>query len=460
MTTKTSEELGPPVESFDELVTYLADGCKPPEDWRIGTEHEKFGFHTDTLTPIPYDGERGVEAMLNGLHESFGWAPVMEAGKVIGLKQPDEEGGGTVSLEPGGQFELSGAPLETLHETCDEVNTHLAQVREVGERLGIGFLGLGFSPKWRFDETPIMPKGRYRIMRDYMAKKGNLGRDMMFRSCTVQVNLDFASEADMIKKVRVGLALQPLVTAIFANSPFTEGKPNGYMSFRSEIWKDTDPDRTGMLPWVFDEGFGFEAYARYALDVPMYFVYRDGVYNDVSGLSFRDFMEGKLPGFEGELPTESDWVDHISTIFPEVRLKRFIEMRGADGGPWRRLCALPAVWVGLLYDQTALDAAWDMVKDWTEEERQNLRDQVPATALSAPFRSTTALELAKQMIEISMAGLKARNRLDRFGDDEVHFLNAVEVILEEGRTPSEELLELYQDDWGGDIDRIFTDCAY
>ena len=398
--------------------------------------------------------------MLMGLNKTFGWAPVMEGGKVIGLKQPDEEGGGTVSLEPGGQFELSGAPLETLHETCDEVNTHLAQVREVGEALGIGFLGLGFSPKWRFDETPIMPKGRYRIMRDYMAKKGNLGRDMMFRSCTVQVNLDFASEADMIKKVRVGLALQPLVTAIFANSPFTEGKPNGYMSFRSEIWKDTDPDRTGMLPWVFDEGFGFEAYAKYALDVPMYFVYRDGVYNDVSGLSFRDFMAGKLPGFEGELPTESDWVDHISTIFPEVRLKRFIEMRGADGGPWRRLCALPAVWVGLLYDQTALDAAWDMVKDWTEEERQNLRDQVPVTALSTPFRSTTALELAKRMIEISMAGLKARNRLDRFGDDEVHFLNAVEVILEEGRTPSEELLELYEGDWSGDIDRIFSDCAY
>ena len=460
MTTKTSEELGPPVESFDELVTYLADGCKPPEDWRIGTEHEKFGFHTDALTPIPYDGAHGVEAMLMGLNETFGWAPVMEAGKIIGLKQPDEDGGGTVSLEPGGQFELSGAPLETLHETCDEVNTHLAQVREVGEGLGIGFLGLGFSPKWSFDETPIMPKGRYRIMRDYMAKKGNLGRDMMFRSCTVQVNLDFASEADMIKKVRVGLALQPLVTAIFANSPFTEGKPNGYMSFRSEIWKDTDPDRTGMLPWVFDEGFGFEAYAKYALDVPMYFVYRDGVYNDVSGLSFRDFMDGKLQGFEGERPTESDWVDHISTIFPEVRLKRFIEMRGADGGPWRRLCALPAVWVGLLYDQTALDAAWDMVKDWTAEERQALRDQVPVTALSTPFRSTTVLELAKQMIEISTAGLKNRNRLDRFGDDEVHFLNAVETILEEGRTPAEELLELYSGEWNGDIDRIFSDCAY
>ena len=460
MTTKTSDALGPPVESFGELVTYLEVGCKPPEGWRIGTEHEKFGFHTDDLTPIPYDTDRGVEAMLTGMQEKFGWAPVMEGGNIIGLLQPAEDGGGTVSLEPGGQFELSGAPLENLHETCDEVNTHLAQVREVGEDLGIGFLGLGFSPKWTMDETPMMPKGRYRIMRDYMKKKGNLGRDMMFRSCTVQVNLDFASEADMIKKMRVGLALQPLVTAIFANSPFTEGKPNGFRSFRSEIWKDTDPDRTGMLPWVFDEGFSFEAYAEYALDVPMYFVYRDGIYHDVSGLSFRDFMDGRLEGFEGEKPTMTDWSDHITTIFPEVRLKRFIEMRGADGGPWRRLCALPAVWVGLLYDGSALDAAWDMVKDWTTEERQTMRDQVPVTALATPFRDTTVFELAKQMIEISRSGLKARRRLDRFGDDEEHFLNAVETILDDGRSPADELLELYETEWQGNIDRIFTDCAY
>jgi glutamate--cysteine ligase len=443
-----------------ELAAYLEDGCKPPEAWRIGTEHEKFGFHTDTLTPIPHDTDRGVRAMLEGLNARFGWAPVMEKDHIIGLKQPDEEGGGTVSLEPGGQFELSGAPLETLHETCDEVNAHLAQVREVGEDLGIGFLGLGFSPKWRLDEVPMMPKGRYRIMREYMQKKGNLGREMMFRSCTVQVNLDFSSEADMIKKMRVGLALQPIITAIFANSPFTEGKPNGYMSFRSEIWRDTDPDRTGMLPFVFDEGFGFEAYAKYALDVPMYFLDRNGLYNDVSGKSFRDLMAGRLEGFEGETATVDDWTDHLTTIFPEVRLKKFIEMRGADGGPWRRLCALPAVWVGLLYDQTALDAAWDMVKDWTEEERQTLRDEVPRTALATKFRDTTVLELAREMLSISRSGLKGRNRLDRFGDTEAHFLNAIETILDDGRTPSECLLELYDGEWGGDIDRIFTDCAY
>ncbi len=460
MSTKTAAADTTPLESFQDLVDYIEAGCKPPEAWRIGTEHEKFGFHTDTLTPIPHDTDRGVRAMLEGLHQRFGWEPVLEKDQIIGLMQPAEEGGGTVSLEPGGQFELSGAPLETLHETCDEVNTHLAQVREVGDELGIGFLGLGVSPKWTMDETPIMPKGRYRIMREYMAKKGNLGRDMMFRSCTVQVNLDFSSEADMIKKLRVGLALQPIVTALFANSPFTEGKPNGFQSFRSEIWRDTDPDRTGMLPWVFDEGFGFEAYADYALDVPMYFLYRDGVYNDVSGKSFRDLMAGKLEGHEGEMPTKDDWVDHLTTIFPEVRLKRFIEMRGADGGPWRRLCALPAVWVGLLYDQTALDAAWDLVKDWTDEERQALRDQVPVTALSTPFRSGTVLDIGREMIDIARAGLTARNRLDRFGDSEAHFLNAVETILEDGRTPAEELLALYDGEWGGDIDRVFSDCAY
>jgi glutamate--cysteine ligase len=460
MSTKTAAADLTPMESFADLAAYLEAGCKPKDRWRIGTEHEKFGFHTDTLTPIPYDTDRGVRAMLEGLQHRFGWAPVMEKQYIIGLKQPDEEGGGTVSLEPGGQFELSGAPLETLHQTCDEVNAHLTQVREVGDELGIGFLGLGFSPKWTIAETPMMPKGRYRIMRDYMGKKGNLGRDMMFRSCTVQVNLDFASEADMVRKMRVGLALQPIVTAMFANSPFTEGKPNGYQSFRSEIWRDTDPDRTGMLPFVFEDGFGFEAYADYAVDVPMYFLDRDHEYHDVSGKSFRDLMGGRLEGFAGVRPTADDWADHLTTIFPEVRLKRFIEMRGADGGPWRRLCALPAVWTGLLYDQSALDAAWDLVKDWTEEERQALRDQVPRTALATPFRSTTVLEVARAVLAIAQSGLTARHRLDGFGDDEVHFLNAIATILEDGRTPAEELLDLYEGEWNGDIDRIFSDCAY
>ena len=449
-----------PIERCDQLAAYLEAGCKPQREWRIGTEHEKFGFLTDTHEPIPYDGPRGVRAMLEGLQKLFGWEPVHEGDNVIALRRPDEEGGGTISLEPGGQFELSGAPLANLHQTCAEVQDHLAQVREVLEALGIGFLGVGFAPTWTFDQMPMMPKGRYQIMRNYMTRKGALGRDMMFRSCTVQVNLDFSSEADMVKKMRVGLALQPVVTAIFANSPFTEGAPNGYLSYRSEVWRDTDPDRTGMLPWAFDDGFGFEAYAEYALDVPMYFVYRDGTYVDVAGESFRDFMKGKLKGLPGERPTMQDWADHLTTIFPEVRLKRFLEMRGADGGPWRRLCALPAVWTGLLYDGTALDAAWDLVKDWTADERQALRDQVPRTALATPFRDRTVRDIAAELLEISRAGLRARNVQNITGETEEMFLGTVEHIVGTGRTPAEELLELYNGPWGGNLDRIFTDCAY
>ena len=458
MSTALKDE--PLVESYDDLVAFLESGCRPASDWRIGTEHEKFGFCKETFAPIPYEGENGVRAMLEGMRDEFDWEPISEKGNIIALSQPDERGGGSVTLEPGGQFELSGAPLETLHQTCDEVHTHLAQVRKVGDRIGVGFIGLGFSPKWTLEETPVMPKGRYRIMREYMAKKGSMGRDMMFRSATVQVNLDFSSEADMVRKLRVSLALQPVVTALFANSPFKEGKPNGLLSLRSEVWKDTDPDRTGMLPFAFEEGMGFERYVDYALDVPMYFVYRDGTYHDVSGQSFRDFLDGRLPGLPGEKPTKKDWTDHLTTLFPEARVKNFIEMRGADGGPWRRLCALPAIWVGLLYDQSALDAAWDLVSDWTAEERQAMRDAVPKTALATPFRDTTVGDISAQVLEIARSGLKARNRLDRFGDNEEHFLNAIEEVVEERRTPAEHLLDLYHNKWNGDIDRIFVDCAY
>ncbi|MEM7425373.1 MAG: glutamate--cysteine ligase [Pseudomonadota bacterium] len=447
-----------PVESFDELVTYLEDGCKPPEDWRIGTEHEKFGFHTSDLSPLPYEGESGVRAMLEGMQSRFGWDAVMEGENIIGLSDP--VGGGNVSLEPGGQFELSGAALKHLHQTCSEVNGHLKQVRDVDEELGIGFLGLGFSPKWTLDETPIMPKGRYKIMRAYMQKMGNLGRDMMFRSCTVQVNLDFASEADVVKKMRVSLALQPIATALFANSPFKEGGPNGYLSYRSHIWTDTDPDRTGMLPFVFEDGFGFERYADYALDVPMYFIYRDGVYKDVSGLSFREFLAGRLPGHEGELPTLKDWSDHLTTIFPEVRMKRFIEMRGADGGPWKELCALPAFWTGLLYDNSSLDAAWDLVKDWTAGERQALREAVPVHALNAPFRDGTILETARKVVELSKAGLNARAVQDGMGSDETIFLDVIEEVADSGKTRAERLLERFHSEWGGNIDKVFEECAY
>lgn len=449
----------PPITDRSELVDYLAAGSKPKSDWRIGTEHEKFGFRTSDHSPIAYDGDAGIRAMLEGMQQ-FGWKPVMEGDNIIALNMD----GGAISLEPGGQFELSGAPLETLHETCGEVNTHLKQVRQVASELGIGFLGLGFSPTWTRAQTPIMPKGRYGIMTRYMPTRGNLGLDMMYRSCTVQVNLDFASEADMVRKFRVSLALQPIATALFANSPFTEGKPNGYLSFRSQVWTDTDPDRSGMLPFVFDDGFGFEQYVDYALDVPMYFVNRDGGENggyvDASGQSFRDFLDGRLPALPGEKPTMDDWVNHLTTIFPEVRMKQFLEMRGADGGPWRRLCALPALWVGLLYDQSALDAAWDLVKDWTVEEQQTMRNRVPRSALHTKFRSTTVGEIAKQVIAIADTGLKARASLDATGNTEQHFLDILRETSESGQCPAEELLARYSGEWDGNIDRVFEEYAY
>ncbi|MEM9784813.1 MAG: glutamate--cysteine ligase, partial [Pseudomonadota bacterium] len=354
---------GGPIEHRDDLAAYMANGCKPREDWRIGTEHEKFGYCVDTHRPLPYAGERSIVAVLEGLRDRFGWSPLSEGGNIIGL----EKDGANVSLEPGGQLELSGAPLRTIHETCDEVNTHLAEVRAVADEIGVGFIGLGAAPEWSHEDMPRMPKGRYKLMTEYMGRVGTHGTQMMYRTCTVQVNLDFASEADMVQKLRVALALQPVATALFAASPFFEGKVNGYQSWRSRIWQDLDADRTGMLPWVFEDGMGFERWADYALDVPMYFVYRDGTYIDARGQSFRDFLNGRLPALPGEVPTLSDWGDHLTTLFPEARIKKFIEMRGADGGPWRRLCALPALWVGLLYDAAALDAAWEVAKDWTAE---------------------------------------------------------------------------------------------
>ncbi|KAH0456122.1 hypothetical protein IEQ34_014029 [Dendrobium chrysotoxum] len=404
----------------EDLVAYLASGCKKKEQWRIGTEHEKFGFEVKTLRPISYEQ---IATLLNGIAERFEWDKIMEGDHVIGLKQGKQ----SISLEPGGQFELSGAPLETLHQTCAEVNSHLYQVKAVAEEMGIGFLGIGFQPKWALKDIPIMPKGRYEIMRNYMPKVGSLGLDMMFRTCTVQVNLDFSSESDMIRKFRAGLALQPIATAIFANSPFTEGKPNGFLSMRSHIWTDTDNNRAGMLPFVFDDSFGFEAYVDYALDVPMYFVYRKKKYIDCSGMSFRDFLHGKLPAIPGELPTLVDWENHLTTIFPEVRLKRYLEMRGADGGPWRRLCALPAFWVGLLYDEISLQSVLDMTADWTKEERQTLRIKVPVLGLKTPFRSGLLRNVAEDVLALAKDGLE--RRLCK----EAGFLNEVTEVVATGK---------------------------
>ena len=449
---------GGPIESFNQLANLLEQGNKPKADWRIGTEHEKFGYCKDTLKALPYEGERSIQSILQGLRDQFNWAPVEEGGHLIGLTKD----GGNVSLEPGGALELSGAPLETIHETCDEVNVHLREVKEIADKIGVGFIGLGAAPIWQHEDVGLMPKGRYQLMDAYMGEVGTMGRTMMRRTCTVQVNLDFASEADMVQKFRVALALQPVATALFANSPFFEGKVNGHKSWRARVWRDLDTNRTGMLPFVFEDGMGFQRYVDYALDVPMYFVYRDGKYINALGQSFRDFLKGQLPALPGEMPTLSDWADHLTTIFPEARIKQFIEMRGADGGPWRRLCALPAFWVGLLYDQSSLDAAWDLVKSMDVETRDALRVAASVDGLQAEVSGIKMMDLARQAVDISKAGLAARARTGAGGmvPDETHFLNALQDSLETGQAPADELLAHYYSDWEGDLTRIYEDYSY
>ncbi len=456
MTTKTdAPDHSPRIESRDQLIASFARGEKPADRWRIGTEHEKFVYKLSDHHAPSWDEPGGIRDLLMALTE-FGWRPVEEDGKVIALTGSD----GSVSLEPAGQFELSGAPLETLHQTCAETGRHLEQVKAMGDRLGLGFLGLGMWPDKTRAELPVMPKGRYDIMRRHMPRVGGLGLDMMLRTCTIQVNLDYATEADMVRKFRVGLALQPLATALFANSPFTEGQPNGMLSFRSHIWSDTDPHRTGMLPFVFEDGFGYERYADYALDVPMYFVYRDGRYIDAAGLSFRDFLRGELSVLPGELPTLDDWNDHLSTAFPEVRLKTFLEMRGADGGPWSRICALPAFWVGLLYDGQALDAAWDLVKGWSLADRQTLRDAVPRLALDAPLPGGGTLrDIAGEVLDIAHAGLASRARGEA-GDNETGFLDPLREIVRSGKVPAQVLLDRYHGEWGGDVSRVYDEFSF
>jgi len=458
MSTRTQSAAEDPIiESRDQLVGLFEEGEKTPDRWRIGTEHEKFVYRTADHRAPSYDEPGGIRDLLEGLRK-FGWEPVEEGGHMIALSGAD----GTISLEPAGQLELSGAPLDNLHETCAETGRHLKQVKAVGETLGLGFLGLGMWPDKRRDELPIMPKGRYGIMLRHMPRVGTLGLDMMLRTCTIQVNLDYASEARMAKMFRVSLALQPLATALFANSPFTEGRPNGYLSYRSHIWSDTDPARTGMLPFVFEDGFGYERYADYALDVPMYFVFRDGQYIDAAGQSFRDFLKGELPALPGEKPRLSDWEDHLSTAFPEVRMKSFLEMRGADGGPWNRICALPALWVGLLYDDGALDAAWDLVKDWPMVTREALRTQVPRLGLDAPIgeNGRTLRDIAEQVLDISRAGLSARARLNSIGESEAGYLAPLDEVLASGKTHAERLLERYQTVWNGDISRVYAEESF
>ena len=440
------------IESKAQLISYFEEGFKPREQWRIGTEHEKFPFLTDTQGPVPYHGARSIKALLEGLRDRFGWSGVYEGENIIALSDPNSMA--NISLEPGGQFELSGAPLNTVNDTCGEVNEHLRQVKEIANPLGIGFLGLGASPVWTRAEVPVMPKGRYAIMAPYMDKVGTLGRDMMFRTCTVQVNLDYGSEADMVKKLRVSLALQPLATALFANSPFLEGKPNGYLSFRSHVWEDTDNARAGMLPFAFEDGFGFERFVEYALDVPMYFVIRDGKFVSCVGESFRKFLNGRMERLPGEIPTMRDWADHLTTIFPEVRLKKYLEMRGSDVGKGPLQCALPALWAGLLYEEDSLEAAWQLVKPATAEQRQKLRHDVPKLGLKAQFMGRPLQDIAKQVLAMAHNGLKSRG----FGEEA--YLGILDEEAESGLTQADRLLELYNGQWKGDISHVFKAAAF
>ena len=445
----------PPIQSFSELVGYFESGCKPRERWRIGAEHEKFAFRIDDHRRPAYAGPDGIQAMLKGMMR-FGWQPVEEKGYLIALLR----NGASVTLEPGGQFELSGAPLATVHEICEETGRHLEEVKTVASELGLGFIGLGFDPSWSREDVPIMPKGRYNIMRSYMPKVGNLGLDMMLRTCTVQANLDYESEADMVEKFRVSLALQPLATALFANSPFTEGKPNGFLSARANVWTDTDADRTGLIDFVFEDGFGFERYAKYALDVPMYFVHRGDDYIDASGQDFKAFMKGELPAYPGHRPVMDDWADHLTTLFPEVRLKKYLEMRGADAGPWSRLCALPALWGGLLYNKTALDAAWQLVKDWTPEDRRAMRSMAAKTGLKGELAGRPVRDWALDMLTIARDGLKQRDHLSGGLVDESGYLDELFNIADSGITPADRLLALYHGRWQGDLSHLYAEEAY
>ncbi len=452
-----------PISSRDELVRWFEEGSKPAESFRIGIEHEKFPFYRDRLTPVPYEGEPeagrgGIRALLDGLRERQGWESIEEDGCPIGLSNDDI--GGAISLEPGGQFELSGAPLRTLHEAEAELATHLENLKAVAEPLGIGFLGLGGSPKWTLGETPVMPKGRYRIMAAYMPKVGTRGLDMMFRTCTVQANLDYANEADMVRKLRVSIALQPIATALFANSPFTEGKPNGFLSWRSHIWLDTDNARSGMMAFAFEPGMGFERYVDYALDVPMYFVKRGTRYHDVTGMSFRDLLAGKLPALPGERATLSDWANHLSTIFPEVRLKRYLEMRGADVGSAAMITALGALFAGLLYDDEALQACCDLIDPWSTEDRQKMRDDVAANGFGTNVRGRSLRDVAREILVIAQGGLRRRAFLDALGRDETVYLAPLFDLVDRGQTTAERLLERYRGPWGSSVDPLFAECSY
>jgi glutamate--cysteine ligase len=447
------------IQSKEDLIKPFQNGEKKPSDFKIGTEHEKFVFHIDTLKPVPFLGESGIENLLLAL-KKYGWESILEDGNTIGLSRDKSLGGGTITLEPAGQLELSGAPLTNIHETFNELDEHRSQISKEGSNLGLGFLGAGLTPDWSFDEMPIMPKSRYQIMKNYMPKKGNLGLDMMFRSTTIQVNLDYSSESDMIKKFKVSLALQPIATALFANSPFLDGNLTGYNSFRSHIWTDTDPDRTGMLPFVFDGEMSYEKYVDYALKVPMYFIYRDGNYLDVSGSSFEDFLNGDLDELPNEKPNIIDWENHLTTIFPEVRLKSFLEMRGADGGSFESVCALSSFWVGLLYDSESLDSSFNLIKDFNIKQLQELRIEVAKNGLHSIIEGIEIQEIAKKVLKLSREGLRNRNILNENGDSEEIFLDPLQKILSSGKSSSDDLIKKFSNNWNKNLVNMYKEYTF
>jgi glutamate--cysteine ligase len=442
-----------PISSRRELADYIAKGCKPRERFAIGTEHEKFGFRRSDFAMPPYEPD-GIRAMLEGIASAGGWQPILDRGNPIGLTR----GNASVSLEPAGQLELSGGLLTTLHETRAEIEEHFADVRRVGAPLGLGFAPLGFHPTLTRAEMPWMPKGRYAIMRRYMPLVGKLGLDMMTRTCTVQVNLDYTSEADMVRKLRVSLLLQPVATALFANSPFTEGKPNGYLSYRAQVWTDTDPHRSGIPAAFFEPGFGFERYVDWLIDeVPMYFVYRDGRYVDLAGQSFARFMAGQLGNTEAGTATVGDFADHITTVFTDVRLRRFVEMRGADAGTLEMMVAQSALWVGLLYDDAALTAAEAVVRRHPWTDYAALRPLVARQALDTPFAGGTVRDVAREIVAISRDGLRARRRLDSAGRDESVHLSPLEALVAGAPTQAEHWLARFHGEWRGDVTQIFAE---
>ena len=447
------------IQSKEDLIKPFQNGEKKPSDFKIGTEHEKFVFHIDTLKPVSFSGKSGIENLLIAL-KKYGWESILEDGNTIGLSRDKSLGGGTITLEPAGQLELSGAPLTNIHETFNELDEHRSQISKEGSNLGLGFLGAGLTPNWSFDEMPIMPKSRYQIMKNYMPKKGNLGLDMMFRSTTIQVNLDYSSESDMIKKFKVSLALQPIATALFANSPFLDGNLTGYNSFRSHIWTDTDPDRTGMLPFVFDGEMSYEKYVDYALKVPMYFIYRDGNYLDVSGSSFEDFLNGDLDELPNEKPNIIDWENHLTTIFPEVRLKSFLEMRGADGGSFESVCALSSFWVGLLYDSESLDSSFNLIKDFNIKQLQELRIEVAKNGLHSIIEGIEIQEIAKKVLKLSREGLRNRNILNENGDSEEIFLDPLQKIISSGKSSSDDLIKKFSNNWNKNLVNMYKEYTF